>query len=59
MGHQKIETTLVYAQLIQFKKDVNYTCKVTQNIEQATEIIENGFECVTEMEGHKFFRKRK
>jgi integrase len=59
MGHRKIETTLIYTQLLQFDKDDNYTCKVAQNIEQATELIENGFEYVTEMDGTKLFRKRK
>ena len=59
MGHKKIETTLIYTQLLQFDKDDNYTCKVANNIEQATELIENGFEYVTEMDGHKLFRKRK
>jgi integrase len=59
MGHRKIETTLVYTQLLQFEKDDNYTCKVAKNVEEATELIESGFELVTEMEGLKLFRKRK
>jgi len=59
MGHRKIETTLIYTQLLQFDKDDNYTCKVAQNVEQATELIENGFEYVTEIDGLKLFRKRK
>jgi integrase len=59
MGHKKIETTLIYTQLLQFEQDDNYTCKVAQNVEQATELIENGFEYVTEMDGLKLFRKRK
>jgi len=59
MGHKKIENTLKYTQLLQFEKDDNYTCKVVQNVEQATELIENGFEYVTEMNGLKLFRKRK
>lgn len=59
MGHRKIETTLVYTQLLQFEKDDNYTCKVAQNVEQATELIENGFEYITEMDDLKLFRKRK
>jgi len=59
MGHKKIETTLIYTQLLQFDKDDNYTCKVAQNVEQATELIENGFEYVTEIDGLKLFRKRK
>ncbi len=59
MGHRKIETTLIYTQLLQFDKDDNYTCKVAQNVEQATDLIENGFEYVTEIDGLKLFRKRK
>jgi len=59
MGHKKIETTLIYTQLLQFEKDDNYTCKVAQTIEQATHLIENGFQYVTEMDGLKLFKKRK
>ncbi len=59
LGHKSIETTLIYTQLLQFEKDDNYTCKVAQNVEQATELIENGFEYVTEMDGLRLFRKRK
>ena len=59
MGHRKLETTLIYTQLLQFDKDDNYTCKVAKNVEEATELIENGFEYVTEIDGTKLFRKRK
>jgi integrase len=59
MGHRKIETTLVYTQLLQFDKDESYTCKVGKNIEEATQLAESGFEYVTEMDGLKLFRKRK
>jgi len=45
--------------LLQFDKDENYTCKVAHNVEQAPELIKNGFEYVTEMDGMKLFRKRK
>jgi len=59
MGHKKIETTLIYTQLLQFEKDDNYTCKVAQTVEQATQLIENGFEYITEIDGLRLFRKRK
>ncbi len=59
MGHKKIETTLVYTQLLQFEQDDNYTCKVANTVKDATDLIENGFEYVTEMDGLKLFRKRK
>jgi len=59
MGHKKIETTLVYTQLLQFDQDENYTCKVAKNQTEITQLIESGFEYVTEMDGLKYFRKRK
>jgi integrase len=61
MGHRKIETTMIYTQLLQFEKDDNYTCKVAKNVEQATELIEVGFEYITGEynDGGKIFRKRK
>jgi integrase len=60
LGHKSIETTLIYTQLLQFEKDDNYTCKVAQNVEQATELIENGFEYVlTTPNQLMLFRKRK
>jgi hypothetical protein len=49
----------VYTQLLQFDRDDNYTCKVAQNIQQATELTENGFEYVTRIDGLKLFKKRK
>ena len=59
MGHKKIETTLIYTQLLQFEQDDNYTCKVAVDIKQDTELIEAGFEYVTERDGLKIYRKRK
>jgi len=48
-------------QLLQFENDDAYTCKVAQNVEQATQLIEAGFEYVTGEynDGGKLFRKRK
>jgi len=59
MGHRKIETTLVYTQLLQFEKDDQYTCRVATNTKEDTELIESGFEYVTERDGLKIYRKRK
>ena len=58
MGHSQIKTTMVYVQLLYATED-EYTCKVAQNINEATQLIENGFEYVTEIDGTKLFRKRK
>jgi hypothetical protein len=36
-----------------------YTCKVAKSLEEASKLIEAGFEYVTEMDRIKIFRKRK
>ncbi|UCH71148.1 MAG: site-specific integrase [Candidatus Bathyarchaeota archaeon] len=60
MGHKNIETTLIYTQLLQFENEDEWTCKVAQNPERATQLIENGFEYIaTTPEGLMLFRKRK
>jgi integrase len=58
MGHKKIETTLKYIHLLNFNDD-EWTCKTASNPKQVTELIEAGFEYVTELDGLKFFKKRK
>jgi len=59
MGHKKIETTLVYTQLLSLNDD-EWTCKATANNDEATRLIENGFEYVlTTPDGLMMFRKRK
>jgi len=60
MGHRNIKNTLIYTQLLQFDREENYTCKVAQNADQATELIENGFTYVTTTPNElMLFRKRK
>jgi hypothetical protein len=41
-----------------FQKD-EYHCSIAHNTDEAVDLIENGFEYVTEMDGVKLFRKRK
>jgi integrase len=59
LGHNNIKNTLIYTQLLVDEQDENYTCRVAKTIDEATQLIESGFEFVTEMEGVKLFRKRK
>lgn len=58
MGHKKIETTLVYTQLIDFKDD-EYVSATAKSLKEACDLIEAGFDYVTEMGDVKIFRKRK
>jgi integrase len=60
MGHKKIQTTLIYTQLLNGNDD-EWTCRVANDVKQASELIEAGFEYVTGEynDGGKLFRKRK
>jgi integrase len=58
MGHSQIKTTLIYTQLLNLNED-EWTCKVAHNSTEDTQLIEAGFEYVTERDGLKFYRKRK
>jgi len=58
LGHKSIQNTLVYTHLINFEGD-EYVCKVAKTVDDAKNLIENGFEYVTDIEDMKLFRKRK
>ena len=61
LGHKSIKNTLLYIQLEEaiFKDvDKGFVCKASKTIEEATALIEVGFEYVCEVEGVKLFRKR-
>ena len=58
MGHKRIETTLIYTQLLNLNND-EWTSKTSNNIKTDAELIENGYEYVMEQDGLKIFRKRK
>jgi hypothetical protein len=58
LGHKSIKNTIVYIQLVNFEGD-DYVAKVTKSIEEACQLVEAGFEYVTEIDGVKIFRKRK
>jgi integrase len=62
LGHKSIESTMIYINLenaIFINESDEWTCKVSQNVKQDTQLIENGFEYVTERDGLKIYRKRK
>jgi integrase len=58
MGHKQIKTTLIYTQLLNLNDD-EWTCKTAKDLNEALQLIESGFEYVTEMDNIKLFRKRK
>jgi len=58
MGHRRIQTTMRYVQLMDFK-DNEYVSAVASSIKEAQKLIECGFEHVTNFEDKILFRKRK
>jgi len=58
MGHRNIKNTLIYTHLIQFSSE-EFISKVAGTVEEACNLVEQGFEYVTEMDNVKIFRKRK
>jgi len=59
LGHKKIETTMFYTQLISYNEEEEYTCKTATNIKEATNLLENGFTYIQDIDGIKIYRKRK
>jgi hypothetical protein len=58
LGHKSLKNTIVYTSLVSFEKD-EYICKVARTVEEAKDLVEHGFEYVTDMDDAKLFRIRK
>jgi integrase len=61
LGHKNIKNTMLYVQLEEalFQGEEDYISKVARTEKQICQLIESGFEYVTDFEGAKIFRKRK
>jgi integrase len=59
LGHKKLDTTQHYISGMIPQGEAEYTCKTATTIKEATDLIEAGFQYITEMDGVKIFRKRK
>jgi integrase len=58
MGHRKIESTLIYTHLINFNED-EYTSATAKTVQEICQLIEAGFDYVTDFDNVKLFKKRK
>jgi len=58
LGHKNINSTLLYTQLIDTKND-EYIVRIAHTIEEDKQLIESGFEYITDRDGDKIYRKRK
>ena len=59
LGHKRIETTMIYIQLLNIDEEEEYTCKATNNKEEEMKLIENGFQYVKDTDEYSLYRKRK
>ena len=59
LGHGNIKNTLLYTQLMEYKNDDEFTCKVAKTPNEIQGLVEVGFEYICDLDGLKFFRKRK
>lgn len=57
LGHKDLRTTLRYTQLLENLGNDEYHCRTAKSIQEATQLIENGFQYVTEIDGAKLFKK--
>jgi hypothetical protein len=58
LGHKSIQSTLIYTHLVNFEDD-QFICRVARTLKEAEDLIEAGFDYVTDMDDAKLFRKRK
>ena len=59
LGHKNIKNTLVYTHLVDFDSDDSFCVRVASNLKEFTELLENGFEYISDYETMKVLRKRK
>jgi integrase len=59
LGHKSIANTLIYTQLVEFEEDDKYCTAIANNIEDARQLLETGFEYVCTHKDEMLFRKRK
>lgn len=58
LGHRSITSTLIYTHLVNFEADEYHTA-TAKSLKEDEELLQAGFEYVTERDGIKIYRKRK
>jgi integrase len=59
LGHKKLETSLIYTQLVNFNEEDEFYSATARTIQEAQKLVESGFEYVTTFNDIMLFRKRK
>jgi hypothetical protein len=50
---------MFYTQLVVHSNEEEYTCKATKDLKEEIELVEHGFQYVTQTGEYKLYRKRK
>ncbi len=58
LGHRSVQNTLTYTQLVNFEGD-EFHSATAESVEEASHLVEAGFEYVCDFNHIKLFRKRK
>jgi hypothetical protein len=61
LRHKKLETTMHYirAIILDYEEDDQWISRTAKTIEEDMNLVNNGFQYVTERDGIKLYRKRK
>jgi len=59
LGHKKLETSLIYTQLLNLNEEDEYQTATARTVKEAEQLIANGFEYITTFDNVMIFRKRK
>jgi integrase/recombinase XerD len=59
LGHKNINNTLIYTHLVNFNDKEEFYSATAKTVEEAAKLIEQGFDCICDVDGVKLFRKRK
>ena len=59
LGHKKLETTLIYTQLVDFNSEDEFYTATAKTVKEAEQLIANGWEYITTFNDVMLFRKRK
>ena len=57
-GHRRLDSTIIYTHLVSFEAD-EYHHAASKTVKEACELIDKGFEYVTEQDGFRLWRRRK
>jgi integrase len=58
LGHKRIESTMKYTRLVQFKDD-EFDVETAMNVDEAKDLLKTGFDYITEKNGIMLFRRPK